>query len=42
MARSADDWDAVLSTVLALDRDRHALLCRVLDRSSPSSCRTTA
>lgn len=32
VARRTDGWDAVLAAVLALDRDHHALLVRILDR----------
>jgi hypothetical protein len=32
VARRHDGWDAVLAAVLALDRDHHALLARVLER----------
>lgn len=34
IARRADGWDAILSLVLALDRDHRAFLERVLDRCS--------
>jgi hypothetical protein len=32
MARDCDGWDAILSLVLALDRDHHEFLSRILER----------
>lgn len=37
LARSPDGWDALLGAILALDRDHHALLVRVLDRCEAMS-----
>src|SRR5690606_22530023 len=31
VARSVDGWDAILSAILALDRDHHELLTRILE-----------
>lgn len=37
IARRADGWDAVLAAVLALDRDHHALLARILERCAAAT-----
>ncbi|MFO0550509.1 MAG: DUF6178 family protein [Polyangiaceae bacterium] len=37
VSRQADGWDAILGLILALDRNHHALLVRILDRAADAS-----